>query len=93
MIKYYPEEVNMSTFVKGFPDVGFEDLEEEQRLQLQREAEERERQRLEQELLRRQEESRESSPLSPFEEFFGLRPPRMTQSKSQQSVRLFQPQT
>lgn len=66
--------------------------EEEQRLQLQREAEERERQRLEQELLRRQEESRESSPLSPFEEFFGLRPPRMTQSKSQQSVRLFQPQ-
>ena len=33
MIKYYPEEVNMSTFVKGFPDVGFVDLEEEQRLQ------------------------------------------------------------
>lgn len=33
LINYYPEEVNMSTFGKGFPDVGFVDLDEEQRLQ------------------------------------------------------------
>ncbi|CAL1703312.1 unnamed protein product [Somion occarium] len=33
MINYYPPEVNMATFVKGFPDEGFVDLDEEQRLQ------------------------------------------------------------
>ncbi|KAK7688914.1 hypothetical protein QCA50_007605 [Cerrena zonata] len=33
LINYYPQEINMSTFIKGFPDEGLVDLDEEQRLQ------------------------------------------------------------
>jgi hypothetical protein len=72
--------------------------EEERRIQLQREAEERERMRLEQELLRRQQQSRQQQSrqqpaMSPLEELFGLRPPRMAQSKSQESVCTISPRT
>lgn len=63
-----------------------EEEERRMRMQLQREAEERERRRLEQEFLRRQQQAREPTPISPLEELFGLRPPRMAQSKSQETV-------